>query len=440
MDAPGDTEMKGPIRCSFLSIPLLLVHTLILNAGERTPVQEYADVNLTDGLSASEAVTLALKRSRQLLALRKSRAVAEGGISVAKALPDPELRTGRFDFSDDSAGIWNHNYNLALRWSPPRPGERNLKGSWALGKVSEVDGEIAVAEQKLAAEVRLLHMNIVFLDEQIKLAKASVELREQIVGFITTQVEAGVKSDLDQSVAELALADAYSLPDTYRMDRRIAMNRLTGELDLPPSENLTLQVEGEPLVFQPGPLDTARLIETALARRPELAILSARCSQSEAMLSLRKRERYPWFSFVQMSREFGGGFGSHAWGFRLGIDLPIFKWTRGVVQGPAAEVEQCGLELEAMKRKISLEVEELVERLRSRFGELERYQKIIAPLAGRAVELTNVALAAGQGEMLQRLTAEARRVSGQQIYLSKLLNYRRLEIELDQALGNAVGQ
>jgi outer membrane protein, heavy metal efflux system len=412
----------------------LAMFAALLAAAETPP----ASVNLSDGISAREAVALALARNRQLLAFRKARAVAKGAVSEAKALPDPELRTGRFDFENDQASVWSQNYSLALRWSPPRPWERGLKGNQALGKVSEVEGDIASSEQRLAAEVRLLHMSAVFLDEQIKLADASLKLRERIVEFVAAQVGAGVKNALDQNIAELALADARSQPDAYRLDRRLALMRLAAELDLPNSGGLRIQVEGDPLSAPQHAPVTVSLMETALARRPEFSIAAARSSQVEALLDLRKKERYPWVSFVQFSREFARGGAPDTWGFRLGVDLPVFKWSGYRLRAPQAEIEQRQLETNAVKSRINLEIEELTERLREVYRELQSLRKNVEPLAGRGVEFSERVVAAGQGDQLLRLTAEARLISRRQAALSKLYDYRRLEIELDRALGNAI--
>jgi outer membrane protein TolC len=395
-------------------------------------------VNLADGISPSEAVALALERSPQLPALRKGRAAAEGAVGAAKVLSNPELRTGKVDFIDDAGAVRSQTYNLALRWTPPRFGERSLKGEVALGRVSEVGAEISAAEQKLAAEVRLLHMNILFLDEQIKVADASVKLRERMVEFLRAQVDAGVKTAFDQNLAELALADARVLPAAWRSQRRMAMTRLAAELGQAQSNDLALQPEGQPLVLQFRPLETASLIEGARSRRSELAVLSARCAQADTSLRLRKNVQYPWFSFLQLSRDFGGPSRSNAWGVRFGVDLPIFKWGKATVEGPTAEAEQCRLEIAATGSRIAVEIEQLAEQLRSSATDLEYHQQTIAPLVERAVALSESAVAAGQADLLQSLTAEARRLGQQQTYLSKLLDYRRLEIDLDLALGRAI--
>jgi outer membrane protein TolC len=167
-------------------------------------------------------------------------------------------------------------------------------------------------------------------------------------------------------------------------------------------------------------------------------VLSARCAQADANLRLRKKEQYPWFSFLQMSRDFGGPSQPNTWGVRFGIDLPIFKWGGATVEAPTAEAEQCRLEIAATGSEIATEIERVVEQLRSSATDLEYHQQTIAPLVDRAVALSESAVAAGQADLLQSLTAEARKLGQQQTYVSKLLDYRRLEIELDQALGRAI--
>ena len=170
-------------------IPLLVLCALAaLAAGAALESQIILteEVNLADGLSAVEAVRLALRQNPDLAALRKGRDVAEGAVSEAKAFADPELRTGRLNLDDD----WfrTGNYNIGVRWSPPRLGERGERGRRAQSRVAEIEADIAAAEQSLAAEVRLLHWQIVFLGEQIRLAEASLGVRERIVTFLDAQV------------------------------------------------------------------------------------------------------------------------------------------------------------------------------------------------------------------------------------------------------------
>lgn len=387
-------------------------------------------------LSIAEAVRLALRQNPELEALRKGRAAAEGAVIEARAFADPELRTGRLNLDDD--GIRVRNYNLALRWSPPRWGERGERTRQARSRVEEIDAEIAAAEQRLAAEVRLLFTEIVFLDEQIREAEASIELRRRMVSLLEAQVEAGAKALLDRTLAELALADARSLPSSLRLQRRLRLARLNDKLGVPPGHELALEADVRLLEFEPRPLEANGLLSQALAARSEVAAAAARCEQARSALDLQRRQRYPWFSFLQLNREFGFQNAAEVWGFRFGIDLPVFRWRSGMLARPVADLERCQLELEAARRRVALELNEVLAGLREHGAGLELYLRETQPAANRLVEQAREAVAAGGAEELEHLSAEARRLQHRQAFLSKLLEYRRLEIELDLALGRAI--
>lgn len=387
-------------------------------------------------LSIAQAVRLALRQNPELAVLRKGRAAAEGEVAEARAFADPELRSGPLDLDDD--GIRARNYNLALRWAPPRWGERGERTRQARGRVEEIDAEIAAAEQRLAAEVRSLFVEIVILEAQIREAEASIAVRRRMVSLLEAQVEAGAKGLSDRTLAELALADARSLPSSLRLERRLRLARLNDKLGLPPGRELTLQADRSLLEFEPRSLDEDGLLGRAFAARSELTAAAARCEQARAALGLRRRQRYPWFSFLQVSREFGFRNAAEVWGFRFGIDLPVFKWSSGMLARPQADLERCQLELEAARGRVALEIEEVLAGLRERGAELELYLKETRPAADRVVEVAAQAVAAGQAEELERLSAEARRLQHRQAYLARLLEYRRLEIELDLALGQAI--
>jgi outer membrane protein TolC len=396
------------------------------------------EVVLSDGISPEEAVQLALQRNQSLIALQRARETAVLKARATAALPDPEIRTSRFNFQNESGGLWSQNYNLALRWSPPRPGERAIEGGAALSRASEVDGAISMARQRIAAEARLLHMDLVFLNRQIELAESLVDVRRRAFEFVTLQTGAALKTLLDQSEAELALAEARSQLESLRLDLRVKRNRFASELGLP-TASFSLQVEGNPLsndLSAPGAVDAPAVF----SRRPELAILSAKCSQAEAQLKLGRTARYPWFSFVQVSRDLGGPRTLNSWGFRFGLDLPISKWKNNNLLVPRAELEQCRAETKAEQNRISDEATGLIELLRASSERLAYEARTVDPILNKAVGLAEATVAANESDMLPRFTAEARRMAQQQARLIQLRDYRRLEIELALAMGRSMSQ
>jgi outer membrane protein TolC len=323
-----------------------------------------------------------------------------------------------------------------LRWTPPRPSERSLKGELATGKVSETEGAIALAQHKLAGDILFLHTQIVFLDEKMALAEAAVKVRETIIEFVDGQIKATLKTLLDRNIADLALADARLIPEAYRAQRLVYMNRLALELNLSVAD-LKIQKEADAFVLKPRLLDLPGLVDAAMTNRPEISIASASIAAAEITLSLNKKERYPWLSYLQMGPQFDvRSTPSHSWGFRLGVELPVFKWNNDFLRQPVAEVQRSQMDLAALKRQIRLETEQAATQLQARFRSLEHYDKEIAPILARNLTLAEESMHLGQTDRLQYLLAQAQELQRRQAYLTDLLEYRRLEIELDRVTGS----
>ncbi len=394
-------------------------------------------VDLSDGLSAKEAVTLALARNPELLALRKGQAIAQAYVSAARVLPSPEVRYSVSDIALDPDEMGSRRHNVGLRWHPPRPGELALKSRIEQSRVDEVTGSIGVAEQKLAAEVRLLHQTISLIDEQIRIAGQAVRLREEILGVVNAQVKAGVKSVLDLNMIELSVAEARAVPERYQLERRVQTARLAAKLDLPRNYEVRLQNEGDPLAVQPLPIEREKLIARALEHRMELKAADARCARAQLSMKAAGRERYPWLSFVQVNRRLAGVDDPASWGFQLGVEIPVFRWRSDTLQASAAEVAQCRLQQQAVKASIGAEIDELRLRLESAARELDAYREQMGPLADRSLERSRAALTEGQADAVEPLLAQARQLGVRLAYVSKLMDVRALEIGLEQAIGGS---
>jgi cobalt-zinc-cadmium efflux system outer membrane protein len=396
-------------------------------------------VDLSDGLSAREAVALALARNPELLALRQGQAVAQAYVSRARTLPNPELRFSVSDIDTDPDGEGLVKNTVGIRWSPPRPGALALKTRIEQSRVDEVAGSIGAAEQRLAAEVRLLHQTIALTDEQIRIADEILRIRQEILAVLQAQVKAGVKSALDLNMVELSVAEARAVPDRYRLERRVQFARLAAKLDLPRNYQVRLQSEGDPLAFRPPRVEPERMVARALEHRMEVKSAGARCARAELGVKVASRERYPWFSFVQISRRAAVGEDPASWGFQWGVNLPLFNWRGGELQASSADLAQCRLQQQAVKAGIAAEIDELRLRLELAAKELEAQAQAMGPDSERSIERARAALAEGQADATEPLLAQARQLAARLSYVTKLMDVRALEIALEQAAGFSGG-
>ena len=408
------------------------------NAGLAAPSAPTAPTAPDNGLSGREAVRLALERNPGLRALRQLHETAAARVGAARALPDPELRLGYQAEDDEGLEADRKSYDLGLRWSPPRPGELRRKAALARGALAETDAQIRREEAALAAEVLTLHAKIAFLDRQSGLEDEALALHREMVACVKRQVQAAVKSLLDQNVAELALADARAMGEASRRERRVCWTRLCLLLDLPVSTTLRVRSEEDPLLLSQRLLDPDALWRKAAADRPELAAAQARLHQSETSLDIRKSERWPWFSFLQVDRRFRDQGEADSWGIRAGIRLPLFSRRAHPERPLAAAVDQAQADLAAERHKVRSEVENAAEELRNLYEQAEQLRSLVGTELEQGVELARQCVETAQGDELLLLAARVRKLQGRQRLCAALLECRLREIELDHLTGSVL--
>jgi outer membrane protein TolC len=383
-------------------------------------------------LSEDQAVRRALAASPALAASRVH--VAAAGIAPP-IVRSPELRVAGYDDTDDSALPDLRRNNVGLRWTPPRLSEVGLPSAMARTRAEEAAANTASEENRLAAEVRLLHRTVRLLDEQIRVADETVRIQRRIVAIVVDQVTAGVRTALDRSRAELDLASARAAAERLRSDRRIRLLRLCQKIGVPISDDLELAGADDLLRFQ-VPAERLELARAAEGFRREISAAVAGVRLAELRLTAVRRDRYPWFSFVQLTRQSNRGELTSRWGFQVGIDLNVFRWRSSDTRASSLELRHSQLRERAVRAAVNAEVEEITARLAAAARELSASAAEIEILA-HEVEIARAQLASGQSDKTEPLAIEARVLVARQTWLSKLIYCHALAIGLDQAAGRS---
>ncbi|MBL8209857.1 MAG: TolC family protein [Bryobacterales bacterium] len=390
----------------------------------------------TAALSEQDAVTLALAANPDLQVLRAGKVVAEAARLQARALANPGIKFGATDFATELNDPERKRNNVALTWAPPRIGQIALKTAMAQAGIDEAAADIHAAENRLAAEIRLLHRTLCLLDEQLQVGEAIAATRTRILHDVRLQVEAGVKSVLDRSAAEMALAEARQLVTQYRAERQLHALRLQQKTGMPLTQSLVVKSEADPFTLPQPAFHRDTLVAEATAQRAELTAQNARCRGAALAITEARREAYPWISNFQIIRRTRRVDSPGTWGFQVNVEIPVFSWWRNQPAAvPRAELNRCQLQTEALKARITAEVDELLARVNTAAGELAGYQQSIVQLSHHQIETAKAELTAGQADRVEPLLAEIRLLTVRQVYLAKLLEYRVLEAGIQQATG-----
>ena len=381
-------------------------------------------------LTLDEAVRRAVDAHPDVAAARAARAVATFSIAAARVLPAPEFRVTTNNIAADPEMAELRNA-VAWRWSPPRPRDWTLRTRIAEAKRAETEGAIRAVEARVAAETRAAYRRAAVAAERAALAARAVELRAEMLELVRRQVAAGLKERVEADLADLAREDAdvaRRRADSAAALERRRLARLTGG---DPSA-LTLAA--------PGPVaavDVPAVTAAAVAARAELKQNAGVCAAADGETALAASGRYPWVSFVQVTRRLGvEQIARGPWGFQVGVDLPVFRSAaaadRKVAQAQAA---RCRLETKAIEARVRREVEDAAAQLELAAAELTRLESLLDGPATRALESVRQALAAGRADRVDLLTAEARRLSIRERWLDRRLEAADLESRLDAAAG-----
>lgn len=384
-------------------------------------------------LTEDEAVQLALKRNPDSTAARASESVAAAGTEIAKVLRQPEFRFSRNNLGLDPETL-EARTTVGLRWSPPRPRELSLKMAAALAMRDGVRAEIQGVESKLAAEVRLAFRRAAIARERARLAREAANLHQALLETVRRQAEAGIKDMGEADQAELSLADATAAVRRASLQAEMERRKLAGLID-PANPPDVQPAADQTLLKNPAAIiDREEAKARALRLRADVGQLDSICRQAEAAERLARNQRYPWLSFLQVTRRTTELPGAGAWGYQFGIDLPLFRSAAKAEAGvAAAQRARCQLRQQALRAQVAREVDEAASSLEAAAADLIEIDRLYTGPATRALERTRTALENGRADKADLVAAEVRRLDLRHRWLERRMEYALLEAEFETA-------
>lgn len=383
------------------------------------------------GLTMEQAVTLALRDNPELLAFRKTRAVAEGEIRSATMLDNPTLQLQLLHAQDSTQLGWG----ALLKWMPPQPVTYLAKRGQARAQLEEVGQQIAEMEWALAAQVRSVFATLLELREQTRVATGAHELRKRTVGMVRTQVQRGRATRIEQNAAELALLDGQRELDDLELrttQAQLRLRALLGMVGLTPLPLRGTIAEG---VALPNNLDPEKLAERAIASRPALKAAQARIARREQGVRLENSRRAPWLELSGRYRMNNSQRFPHD--VQLGIEttLPILNQNGGPVQVAKAELEREQALVAALVQSVKQSVYAASGELMIRRKILERSRREVLPVLLEHERLLEAAARGAAIDLVALLGSEQSILRGRRQHSEARLGYEQALIALGAAVG-----
>jgi len=441
----------------FLTAVLALVFACTpshLRAGETNGIPGW----LTQPLSLTEAINLALKQNASVLKSQQDVEAAHGIVVQTRAVVMPKLESsGRYEYTDaidsDAGGFqfqqkqgWNANIRLVQSIYEGGRISSALHTAKLTREQSLAQHQAVIADTLL--EVRKTYYDTLLAEQQIKVRAASVELLQKELEDTTRRYDAGTVPRFNVLRAEVEVANAKPRLSRARNAWRIAKNSLANLLgyNLPPGiwEDIPLQLTDR-LEVVPYSIELPAAIAQALDRRPELVAL--RASEGLAKQSVKDAK-----SGYKPSVQVYGGYGWRSSVFTDDLTDDVRGWTAGAqlnwqffdggsslgkVTEARAREKKASVELDDAGRRIELEVRTSYSTFIEAKEVLESTEKVVEQ-GEEALRLAKSRYGAGTGTQLDVLDAETSLTEARTIKNEALHAYLVARASLERAIGQDV--
>ncbi|MCB9698716.1 MAG: TolC family protein [Alphaproteobacteria bacterium] len=398
-----------------------------LRPEDEGPAELPPGVDLEDGLSPEEAVSIALWNNADLAVTLTALGSSRADLVAAGTLSNPTVsglipigpRQWQAAVSLPLEGLWLR----PLRVAEARAANdvtRLAVLQTALDLVADVQRGVLQAS---AARARREPARTL---DRLEAARADRIALQVEVGDIPPQL---ADDALQRHLAALQLADASERDATTT---QVDLGRLTGLHDLDQVAMPTL----DELVPDAEPPDADALLRLTLAERPEVQAAQRALEQAEA--SRRLAHLRVLTATLGLHDQGGGTSTSKGLGLTPSLTLPLLDWNQAGIARAEAGLTQARARLYAVQTRLGFDVEAAVAELVDARAALDHLQTVGAPATERNARRIELAVTVGDTSDLELLQARADTARLQLATIDARARLGAAWIALERAVGCAV--
>lgn len=313
----------------------------------------FAGAGTNETLTLEQAVKTALQRNPEILLAQKELAAAMGKRLQMTAVADPMLvfRDEGLALNKAKDGSFDKEYSLGLEQNLEFPGKRALRGE--IGRSGEDQAALALdkARLRLVARVKKAYYQAVLSRRTLESLDQASSLLDRFMDNLVIKYQAGDASYSDVLRAKVEKA---------RLQNQIIEERRAGTASRA-ELHILLGNKGDDasalvtdITFVPLQKELPAIKEEVRASSPTLKMLASKRRQSEAGLRLAMKSGLPDFSLGIYFPSLRSG----AWGFSIGLNLPVWGTRRqGEVMEAEAATGKALISLETEERRMMIRIE-----------------------------------------------------------------------------------
>jgi outer membrane protein TolC len=375
-----------------------------------------------------------LARNRSLAAMLAAWQAAAQRYPQVVSLEDP-MFSGSIGPESLGSRQVEPGYMLEVGQKIPWPGKQAARGRVAGAEANAAWHESLDTRLQIVQAAQTAFYDYYLVARLMELNSRNLQL---VTGFRDT-AQARYVSNLvpqqDVLSAELELLDLQRRSLELRRMQWIAIARINTLLHRPPDFPLppppaALRDEGD---LPPPEL----LRQTAIERRPDLAMLAARIRAEQANLALAYKEYFPdaefWYRYDGYWQPDESDLRSQV---GMNVNVPVYQHRRhAAVREAMFRIGQRRAELEQRVDDVMNDVQAAAARVGESQRTIALYREHSLPVAEQAIESARAAYITGGIDFLRLLEAQRRRVVLQEQHAEAVADYFRRLSELERATG-----
>ncbi len=379
-------------------------------------------------LTLAQAIAAALEGNPELQGRQFALSAAEGRVTQAGVLPNPELSAEFENFAGTGAakGTDALESTLTLSQVIELGGKRGRRIGVASAERESVELEQQARQLDVLAEVAQRFIAVVAAQEQLSLARQVETLAQNTLDAMDRRVRAARSPQAERSRAAMVRIRA-------RLDRQRAEQTLQGarlQLAALWGSGEWQFGEAQADLYALPVVEFARLAER-IARNPELLRLATEARLREAELRLAQAQGRPNLQIGAGIRRLEES-GDSAFVAALSIPLPLFDRNQGAIAEAQARSDLTAAQRKAAKTRARATLNALHQEFLVARQEAEALRGEVIPQAEQALEQTESVFTRGRYSYLELVNAQRELMDARRAAIDAAADAHRLVAELER--------
>lgn len=399
-------------------------------------------------LTLDQVLDEALNRNLRLLADRFNISIGEARIIQARLKPNPVLSVGGnyldvlgsgFDPGRSAAGPTEVNARIDYLVERGRKRHERIAVAEAARAVAQL--ELLNSTRTLIFDVQNGFTEVLLAKENLELARASLAAFNRIVTVNRTRVDSGDLAKVELVRSEVAALQFRNQVRQSEMRLRMAKNRLQalmGRTVFAPDFEIAGALRRDRLL-----LEQPKILEAALAARPDLDALRRDQARSQAELRLQLAQGKVDYSIgagYNRQLNVGAGRRGDSLGVFFSLPLPVYNRNQGEIERAKREQAQIQARIKSLEQEIAAEVANAYEQYSTAKALLETIEADMLDQAKRVREVIDFSYRRGEATFVELLDAQRTFNETMQGLNEARAEYARSLFLIDSISGTSAGK